>query len=194
MFGVFYAIGKLLGFIKDTIVDDVTDSLDRQNRKINDIAYVSDKGLTSYATGHTLSFINSHIYKDDKTLKIVKVPLSEKDIEKEKSNREEAIQNGYKVYRCCDYYLPDDKTVGSVYKSIDNDRLYVERQIKNSLLNKHEPKINGFYLISIMPDNYGYVERNYKGELISGNDLILKDHYFNLKYSFFKDDEYIWKV
>ena len=191
MFGVFYAVGKLLGFIKDTITDDITDSLDRQNRKINDVAYVGKHGLTSYQTGHTLSFVNQHTYIDDKTLKTVKVPLSEKDIQEEKTNKEEAIKNGYGVYKCCDYYLPDN-VKGHVYKSVDNDRLYVQRKIKNALTNKN--RFRGSYYISIMPDNFGHVERNWKGEPISGSDLILKDYYFTLEWSLWKDDNYIWEV
>lgn len=191
MFGVFYVIAKLFGYTKDAVVDNMTDYEDRQNRKINDVAYVGKNGLQSYATGHSLTFVNSHTYQDNKTLKTIKVPLSEKDIEKERANRDTAINNGRRVYKCCDYYLPDN-VKGFVYKNLDNDRLYVQRKIKSSLTNSF--KINNTYYISIMPDNFGHIERDWKGNMISGDDLQLKDYVFRLDSDFWKDDNYIWRV
>lgn len=192
MFEVFYSIGKLFKFIKDTVVDNIVDCQDRQDRRINDIAYVGKDGLQSYETGHSLSFINSHIYLDNKTMKTVKVPLSKEDIEKEQNNKAEAIQKGYGVYKCCDYYLPDN-VIGYVYKGVEDDRLYVLRNIKNSLTNKNY-RVNSKYYISIMPDNFGHVERDWKGNKISGNDLKLKDYIFKLDQTFWNDDNYIWRI
>lgn len=192
MYGVIHVVAKLFGFIKDTIVDSYNDYHDRNNYKADEVAYVGKDGLRSYSTGHKLTCVDSHTYIDNSTLRTIKVPLSQLDIQREKDSKKKAIEKGYEVYRCCSYYLPD-KVKGTVYKSVSDDRLYVRRKIKNTL-NNNKHKINGLYYISIMPDNFGYVERGFKGKLLNKEEKFLKDFRLNLEYNAWQNEDFKWEV
>lgn len=190
MLACFYIIYSALKSVKESISKSFEDIKDREHYKVDDVAYVGDGGLRDYQTGHSLQFINKHTYKDIKTGEYIKKNLSASDVELEKRNKERATQNHSNIYVCSDYYLPIN-AVGTIYKTIDTNRIYLKRHILSH--NSSSDKINGNYYISLNSDTYGQIELGVLGKPLKPNEEKLKLLKIDIKHSQGWNNEYSWR-
>ena len=190
MLACFYIIYSALKSIKKSICESIEDIKDREHRKIDNVAYVGNGGLRDYNTGHILQFVNQHAYKDTKTGEYIKKGLSVSDIELEQRNKEQAIQRYSNVYVCSDYYLPIN-VVGTIYKAIDTNRVYLKRHILSR--NSSIDKINGNYYISLNSDTYGQIELGVLGKPLKPNEEKLRSLKIDITHSQGWNNEFSWK-
>ena len=185
----------IFGSIKNFIRGTLEDNYDKEYRKVNDIAYIGNNGLTDSRTGHPLRVIDKYTYFDEKSRKYIKKQcIDPEDVEKEEIEKQRAIKRGRNIYRCSDYYLPAGVR-GFAYKSIDKERLYVLRDFASTNLRaSEEGYIHDRYYVSLSSDNYGHVELTSLGKELTEKENNLKKYEFDLTTPYGKNKDYIWRV
>lgn len=195
MFETIVLLTSVFSSIKNFIKEALEDNYDREYRKVDDIAYIGNKGLTDNRTGHTLSVVNKYTYYDFKSKKYIKKEtIDPADIKKDEINKQRAIKYNSNIYPCSIFYLPGGVR-GHTYKSVDKDRLYTRRKIRSNYFRYNEDGyIFDEYYISLSPENYGHVELGSRGKELTEKEKKLTEYVFDLTTVRTKNNEYEWWV
>ncbi len=195
MIGTIALLLSILGSIKNFLKGSIEENYNREYEKIDDIAYVGNKGLTDRRTGHSLSVVNKYTYYDFKSRKYIKKgTIDPADIKEDEINKQRAIKINSNIYPCSTFYLPGGVR-GRVYKSVDKDRLYTRRKIhSNYFLSNEDGYIFDEYYISLSPENYGHVELGSRGKELTEKEKKLTKYVLDLTTVRTKNDEYEWWV
>lgn len=163
MLGIICALSYLFEAIRDVIKDTSEDIQGRRHRRIGDRFYVKGTKMMDITTGHQVTGYGDHKYYDFSTGQYFRTPPNVKDLEEEEKNKETARKWGHSVYRISNARLPANID-GMAYKDFENGRIYISRKIHQQGIMKYPKYINGTFLVSLNPDNYGRVEKHFGGK------------------------------